>query len=71
MQRAVDLLSADEYRRPCALHSLRARGSAGSVRAGLSREGWRRGPANRDDVAESIGAAAIHRERAERCKQTG
>ena len=31
--------------------------------------GWRRGPADLDDVAESTGAAAIHRERAERYKQ--
>ena len=31
--------------------------------------GWRRGPACPDDVAESVGAAEIHRERAERHSQ--
>jgi DNA-binding transcriptional ArsR family regulator len=34
-----------------------------------AREGWRRGPANLDDVAESTGAADLHRERAERYRQ--
>ena len=33
------------------------------------RGGWRRRPANLDDVAESTGAADLHRERAERYKQ--
>ena len=31
--------------------------------------GWRRGPASLDDVAESTGAADLHRERAERYRQ--
>ena len=31
--------------------------------------GWRRGPGSLDDVAESTGAAGIHRERAERYRQ--
>jgi DNA-binding transcriptional ArsR family regulator len=31
--------------------------------------GWRRGPANLDDVAESTGAADLHREREERYKR--
>ena len=33
------------------------------------RGGWRRGDASLDDVAESTGAAGIHRERAERYRQ--
>ncbi len=33
------------------------------------RHGWRRGPAVLDDVAESTGAADLHRERAERYQQ--
>jgi hypothetical protein len=33
------------------------------------RGGWRRGPANLDDVATSTGAADLHRERAERYKR--
>jgi hypothetical protein len=33
------------------------------------RGGWRRGPANLDDVATSTGAADLHRERAERYKK--
>jgi DNA-binding transcriptional ArsR family regulator len=33
------------------------------------RSGWRRGDASLDDVAESTGAAGIHRERAERYKR--
>src|SRR4029077_7357900 len=33
------------------------------------RRGWRRGDASLDDVAESTGAAGIHRERAERYRQ--
>ena len=39
---------------------------------GLAERGlgdWRRGPACLDDVAESTGAAEIHRERAERHRQ--
>jgi len=37
--------------------------------ADRGRRGWRRGPAHLDDVAESTGAAEVHRERAERYKR--
>ena len=37
--------------------------------AECGRRGWRRGPAVLDDVAESTGAAALHRDRAERYRQ--
>jgi hypothetical protein len=45
--------------RTLAVHGLAERG----------RGGWRRGPANLDDVATSTGAADLHRERAERYKK--
>jgi len=42
---------------------------AGHGLAERARRGWRRGSASLDDVAESTGAAGLHRERAERYRQ--
>jgi len=47
--------------------ALRVLAEHGLAEQGLG--GWRRGSANLDDVAESTGAAEIHRERAERYRQ--
>ena len=45
------------------------RALAGHGLAERTRRGWRRGRAALDDVAESTGAAGLHRERAERYRQ--
>ena len=45
------------------------RALAGHGLAERTRRGWRRGGADLDDVAESTGAAGLHRERAERYRQ--
>ncbi len=48
---------------------LLALGQAALHAAERGRRGWRRGPAVLDDVAEATGAVALHRDRAERCRQ--